>query len=65
MKESTSTGVGFSTLLALVFIALKLTGHIDWSWWWVLAPLWVFPAIVIAVIVLFFFIKIVWVTFSK
>lgn len=26
--------------LAIVFITLKLTGFIDWSWWWVLAPLW-------------------------
>lgn len=24
----------------LVFLVLKLTGHIDWSWWWVTAPLW-------------------------
>ena len=27
-------------LLTIVFITLKLTGHIDWSWWWVLAPFW-------------------------
>ena len=33
-------GIGFPGLLALIFITLKLTGHIDWSWWWVLAPLW-------------------------
>ena len=35
-----SISVGFFGLLALLFIALKLMGHIDWSWWWVLAPLW-------------------------
>jgi len=28
-------------LLGIVFITLKLTGHIAWSWWWVLAPFWV------------------------
>jgi Transmembrane Fragile-X-F protein len=28
-------------LLFLVFMTLKLTHHIDWSWWWVTAPLWV------------------------
>ena len=28
-----------STLL-LIFVVLKLTGVIDWSWWWVVAPLW-------------------------
>ena len=33
-------GPGFLSLLALLFIGLKLTGHIDWSWVWVLAPLW-------------------------
>jgi hypothetical protein len=30
----------FFTLLAVAFIVLKLTSVIDWSWWWVLAPLW-------------------------
>jgi hypothetical protein len=31
----------FLPALALLFIALKLTGYITWSWWWVLAPLWI------------------------
>lgn len=35
----------FLPLLTLLFIYLKLTEHIDWSWWWVLAPLWVPVAI--------------------
>ena len=33
-------GTPFLTLLAILFIGLKLTGYIDWSWWWVLAPMW-------------------------
>jgi hypothetical protein len=33
--------IGFPGLLALLFIALKLTGVINWSWLWVLAPLWI------------------------
>ena len=37
MKESRYT----LTALMLIFITLKLTGHIDWSWWWVLAPAWI------------------------
>ena len=45
MKESTSTsasgGIGFSGLLTIVFIVLKLTGVISWSWVWVLSPLWI------------------------
>ncbi len=32
------------TLLTLLFVALKLTGHIDWSWWWVLSPVWIVAA---------------------
>jgi hypothetical protein len=32
-------GCGF-TLLGILFIGLKLTGYIDWSWLWVLAPFW-------------------------
>ena len=34
-------GPGFVGLLTLLFIALKLTDNIDWSWWWVLSPLWI------------------------
>ena len=33
-----STGVGFTDLLAILFIGLKLTGCIQWSWIWVLIP---------------------------
>lgn len=35
-----SGGIGFGGLLTVLFIGLKLTDVIDWSWWWVLAPLW-------------------------
>jgi len=35
-----SVGVGFFALLTLLLIGLKLTGYIDWTWLWVLAPLW-------------------------
>ena len=34
-------GIGFVGLLTILFIALKLTGHIDWGWWWILSPLWI------------------------
>ena len=30
-----------SGFLLVLFIALKLTGHINWSWWWVMSPLWI------------------------
>ena len=37
----------FLPILALIFITLKLTGYITWSWLWVLSPLWLPIAIVI------------------
>ena len=52
MSNSTTTrsgGIGFAGLLAILFIALKLTGHIAWSWWWVLAPIWAPVALIFAI----------------
>ena len=40
-EGSTSTGIGLGTILFIVFLILKLTDVIDWSWWWVFAPLWI------------------------
>lgn len=42
-------GVGFSGLLFLVFLVLKLTGVIDWSWWLVTSPLWITAALVVVI----------------
>ena len=39
--KSTSIGIGFTSLLQLAFIVLKLCGVIVWSWKWVLAPTWI------------------------
>lgn len=48
MKSANANSAGsFSTLLLLLFIALKLTGHITWSWWWVLSPIWIPTAITV------------------
>lgn len=41
VNNSTSGGVGFGGLLTILFIALKLTGYINWPWLWVLSPLWI------------------------
>ena len=51
-SSSSSGGVGFFSLLAILFIGLKLSGHITWSWVWVLSPIWgcwIFLALVVAV----------------
>lgn len=49
-NSSAAGGIGFCGLLAIAFIVLKLTGVISWSWLWVLAPIWIPGAIVIAVL---------------
>lgn len=49
-KTSTgSGGVGFCGALAITFIVLRLCGVIQWSWLWVLAPLWIPISVVSAV----------------
>ena len=46
-KSKISVQLGsFPTLLTIAFIVLKLCNIIAWSWWWVLAPLWIPVAIV-------------------
>lgn len=46
-------------LLTILFIALKLTNVIDWSWWWVLAPLWLPIALILGIIAIIAFIALV------
>jgi len=59
MSKSNTTQVSascteiFLVLLGVLFIGLKLTGYIDWSWLWVLAPLWIPLALVVAILLLF------------
>lgn len=49
-KTTSSGGIGFFGLLTILFIGLKLTGYIAWSWWWVLAPLWVPLSILLVIL---------------
>lgn len=51
-QTTTRVGPGFLGLLTLLFIGLKLTDHIDWSWWWVLSPIWIPLSILFAVILI-------------
>jgi len=39
-NEKQTTSIGLGTVLFCIFLVLKLTGNIDWSWWWVTSPLW-------------------------
>lgn len=50
-SSSSSSGIGFTGLLTIVFIVLKLTGYINWSWWWVLATSWISLAIAFLILI--------------
>ena len=55
MKEKTSSsrgGIGFVGVLTIVFVVLKLLHLIEWSWLWVLSPLWI-TAVLVGVILIF------------
>jgi hypothetical protein len=47
---SASGGTSLGGLLTVLFVALKLTGVIAWSWWWVLSPLWISAALVVVLV---------------
>ena len=48
--ENNSGNLSLSLIIFVVFLTLKLSGVIDWSWWWVISPLWLPFALVLAVI---------------
>ena len=50
-KSGSTVGIGFSGLLAVAFIVLKLCKVIDWSWVWVLSPIWIPFAIIVVILV--------------
>ena len=52
-SSASSGGIGFAGMLTILFIGLKLTHYIDWSWWWVLSPLWIGLALVLSLFVIF------------
>lgn len=53
-NSSNSGGIGLLGLLGIVFVVLKLTGTIDWSWWWVTAPFWGGLALTLFILVIGF-----------
>ena len=53
-NETNRGGVGFVGLLTVLFVGLKLTSHITWSWWWVLSPLWIAPSVMIFLFAIIF-----------
>lgn len=49
-SSGSSGGIGFSGILTILFIGLKLGGVIGWSWWWVLSPVWI-PALIVVILI--------------
>jgi len=49
--SSSKTGctISISFILFIIFLILKLTGVINWSWWWVTSPLWIGVAIAVVI----------------
>jgi hypothetical protein len=62
---SVQVGPNFLGLLTILFIALKLTGYIAWSWWWVLSPLWLGFVVVIGVMAIVFLFAFLWAWVNK
>ena len=54
-RKTTQTakgGVNFLELLTIVFVVLKLCKVIDWSWWWVLSPIWIGWGLAIVIVII-------------
>lgn len=49
-SNSSGGGISFAGVLTILFITLKLTGTIDWSWWWVLSPIWISLLVVLVIV---------------
>lgn len=59
-KSTASGGIGFTGLLTIAFIVLKLCKVIEWSWWWVLSPLWISVGLgltILVIVIIFAIIK--------
>lgn len=51
-------GLGFCSILTLIFVVSKILGAIDWSWWWVFSPLWIPVAVALAILLIIFIIAV-------
>ena len=62
---ASASGIGFGGLLTIAFIILKLCHVIDWSWLWVLSPLWISVGLTICIMLVFALIAFVVLLFKK
>ncbi len=64
-NEETQSGMSLTTVLFLIFLILKLTKTIDWSWWWVTSPLWIPIVFAIGLAIILIFLSIIMKLFFK
>lgn len=64
MNKGQSNGLNLTSVLFVIFLVLKLTGNIDWSWWWVTAPVWIPIGLGISLFLLILFIILLAVLFG-
>ena len=58
-SSSTSSGISFTGALTVLFVGLKLTNVISWSWWWVLSPLWISLSLAVVILTIAIIIAII------
>lgn len=63
IDNKVNRGLSLSTILVVIFTVLKLTGLIDWSWWWVISP-WII-SLVTAMLILMGFLILILILDSK
>ena len=51
-KTIVKSGTSLSTLLLVLFIAFKLSGVINWSWVWILSPVWIPLSVALIMIII-------------
>lgn len=56
-ERSKTDAFSFGSVLFFIFLVLKLTHYIDWSWWWITAPFWLPLAIFVPIYILLLWIK--------
>lgn len=58
-NSGSSSGIGLPGIFLVLFVALKLMGYINWSWWCVLSPIWITFAIAMLLIAVYFVLMVI------
>ena len=50
-KKGMGCGTLLAVLLTVAFVVLRLCNVIDWSWWWVVSPVWIYAILWVVLII--------------